>query len=94
MLCQFLASARFQVIAYRKHWSRDLLVQVAYCSPLGIHLTARDQSMADSGVKEGRKNYASFLFREWTQQHKHKASSYIKSNDFQSYLTKETAARK
>ena len=30
VLCQFLASARFQLIVYRKHWSRDLLVQVAY----------------------------------------------------------------
>ena len=28
VLCQFLASARFQLIV----WSRDLLVQVAYCS--------------------------------------------------------------
>ena len=39
------------------------------------YITARDQSMVESGVTEGRKNTASFLFREWTQQHKHKASS-------------------
>ena len=37
---------------------------------------ARDQSMVESGVKEGGKNTASFLFREWTQQHKHEASSW------------------
>ena len=36
---------------------------------------AHDQSMVESGVKEGGKNTASFLFREWTQQHKHEASS-------------------
>ena len=30
MLCQFLGSARFQLIVERKHWSRDFLVQVAY----------------------------------------------------------------
>ena len=29
-LRQFLASARFQLIVLRKHWSRDLYVQVAY----------------------------------------------------------------
>ena len=28
-----------------------------------------------SGVKEGGKNTASFLFREWTLQHKHEGSS-------------------
>ena len=39
------------------------------------YITARDQSMVESGVTEGRKNIASFLFREWTQQHKHEASS-------------------
>ena len=33
--------------------------------------------MVESGVTEGGKNTASFLFREWTQQrkHKHEASS-------------------
>ena len=30
--------------------------------------------MVESGVIEGGKNTASFLFREWTQQHKHEAS--------------------
>ena len=39
------------------------------------YITARDQSMVESGVTEGGKNTASFLFCEWTQQHKHKASS-------------------
>ena len=39
------------------------------------YVTARDQSMVESGVREGGKNTASFLFREWTQQHKHEASS-------------------
>ena len=32
--------------------------------------------MMDGGVTEGGKNTASFLFREWTQQHKHEASSW------------------
>ena len=31
--------------------------------------------MVESDVTEGGKNTASFLFREWTQQHKHEASS-------------------
>ena len=39
------------------------------------YITARDQSMMESGVTEGGKNTASFLFREWTQQRKHEASS-------------------
>ena len=39
------------------------------------YTAARDQSIVESGMTEGRKNTASFLFREWTQQHKHKASS-------------------
>ena len=39
------------------------------------YIAARDQSMVESGVTEGGKNTASFLFREWTQQHKHEASS-------------------
>ena len=37
MVCQFLASARFQLIVKRKHWSRDLLVQVACCHQIIIH---------------------------------------------------------
>ena len=31
---------------------------------------ARDQSMVESEVTEEGKNTASFLFHEWTQQHK------------------------
>ena len=38
------------------------------------YIAARDQSMVESGVTEGGKNTASFLFREWTQ-HKHEASA-------------------
>ena len=36
-----------------------------------------NQCMVESGVTEGGKNTASFLFHEWTQQleHKHEASS-------------------
>ena len=40
------------------------------------YITARDQGMVESGVTEDGKNIASFLFHEWTQQHKHEASSY------------------
>ena len=42
-----------------------------------IYVTARDQSIVESGVREGGKNTARFLFREWTQQleHKQEASS-------------------
>ena len=29
------------------------------------YITARDQSMVESGLTEGRKNTASFLFREF-----------------------------
>ena len=42
------------------------------------YIAARDQSMVESGVTEGGKNTAisaGFLFREWTQQHNHEASS-------------------
>ena len=39
------------------------------------YIAARDQSMVESGVIEGGKNTANFLFREWTQQHKHDSSS-------------------
>ena len=39
------------------------------------YITARDQSTVESSVTDGGKNTASFLFREWTQQHKHEASS-------------------
>ena len=52
---------------------RDALSNVA----LSGYITACGQSMVESGVTEGGKNTASFLFREWTQQldHKHEASS-------------------
>ena len=50
---------------------RDTLSNV----PHSGYITARDQSMVESGVTEGGKNTVSFLFREWTQQHKHEASS-------------------
>ena len=52
---------------------RDTLNNV----PRSGYIAARDQSMVESGVTEGGKNTASFLFREWTQQleHKHEASS-------------------
>ena len=45
--------------------------------PRSGYITARDQSTVESGVTEGGKNTASFLFREWTQQlkDKHEASS-------------------
>ena len=39
------------------------------------YIAARDQSMVESGVTEGGKNTASFLFREWTQRRQHEASS-------------------
>ena len=38
------------------------------------YITACDQGMVQSGVTEGGKNTASFLFRELTQQHKHEIS--------------------
>ena len=53
---------------------RDTLNNVS-CSG---YIAARDQSMVESGVTEGAKTPpgpASFLFREWTQQHNHEASS-------------------
>ena len=43
---------------------RDTLSNV----PRSGYLTARDQRMVESGVTEGGKNIARFLFREWTQQ--------------------------
>ena len=42
--------------------------------PHSGYITARDQRMVESGVTEGGKNTASFLFRERTQQHKQKAT--------------------
>ena len=50
---------------------RDTLRNV----PRSEYITARDQSMVERGVTEGGKNIASFLFREWTPQQKHEASS-------------------
>ena len=53
---------------------RDTLSDV----PRSGYITARGQSMVESGVTEGGKTPpgpASFLFREWTQQQKHEASS-------------------
>ena len=50
---------------------RDTLNSV----PRPGYLTARDQSMVESGVTEGGKNTASFVFGELTQQHKHEPSS-------------------
>ena len=42
---------------------RDTLGNVPH---LG-YITARDESMVESGVTEGRKNTASFLFREFCE---------------------------
>ena len=56
--------------------------------PCSGYITARDQSMVESGVTEGGKNSASFLFREWTRQHKHEVPS-LKAT---SYPRRETAA--
>ena len=39
------------------------------------YITARDQSMVESGVKKEQKSTASFLSREWSQQLKNEASS-------------------
>ena len=39
------------------------------------YIAARDQSMVKSDMTKDGKNAASFLFREWTQQHKHEASA-------------------
>ena len=37
--------------------------------------------MVESGMTEGEKNTASFLFREWTQQHKHEVYN-LKETEF------------
>ena len=50
---------------------RDILSNV----PRSGYITARDQSIVESGMTEDRKNTTGFLFCEWKQQHKHKASS-------------------
>ena len=43
--------------------------------PRSGYITAREQSMVESGVTEGGKNTAIFFFREWTQKHKQEASN-------------------
>ena len=48
--------------------------------PRSGYITARDQSMVGSGVTEGGKNTASFLFREQQLEHKHEVK--LKSDDF------------
>ena len=64
---------------------RDALSNV----PHSGYITASDQGMVESGVTEGGKNNtASFLFREWTQQHNQPQAK----NDFQSYSSRETEA--
>ena len=50
---------------------RDTLSNV----PRSGYITARNQGMVESAVTEGGKNTASFLFGEWTLQHKNEASS-------------------
>ena len=47
------------------HPDRDTLSNV----PRSGYITTRDQNMVESGVTDGGKNTASFLFREWTQQY-------------------------
>ena len=70
-------------------WSRGLDLNQMYPDrdtlsnvPRSGYITARDQSMVESGVTKGGKNTArscQFSFVEWTQQHK------LKRNDFYSY---------
>ena len=47
------------------HPDRDTLSNV----PRSGYITTRDQSMVESGVTDGGKNTASFLFRECRQQY-------------------------
>ena len=49
--------------------------------PRSGYITARDQSMVESGVTEGGEKTASFLFREWTTTQTW--SLKLKTNDFQ-----------
>ena len=54
----------------------SIYLSIIHCTPLRPgYITACDQTMVESGVTESAKNNASFLFREWTQQHKYEASS-------------------
>ena len=50
---------------------RDTLSNV----PRSGYITARDQSVVESGVTDGGKNTTNFIFREGTQQHKQETSS-------------------
>ena len=50
---------------------RDTLSNV----PRSGYITARDQSVVESGVTDGGKNTTTYLFREGTQQHKQETSS-------------------
>ena len=50
---------------------RDTLSNV----PRSGYITAHNQGMVESGMTEGGKNTASFLFGEWTLQHKNETSS-------------------
>ena len=56
---------------------RDTLSNV----PRSSYITARDQSMVESGVTKGWKNTASFLFRERTQQHKSNSQNPVKTTE-------------
>ena len=53
-----------------------------------------NQSMVESGVTQGGKITASFHFLEWTQQESTTQAWILKlkSNEFQSYPRRETAA--
>ena len=48
--------------------------------------------MAESGVTEGGKNTASFLFREWTQQRQKKATIFQVIPEGKQQLVKEKDA--
>ena len=69
-------------------WLWYILAIVLY---LG-YITAHDQSIMKSGMTEGGKNTASFLFQEWTGTITQTSSLKLKSNNFQSYPRGETAA--
>ena len=56
---------------------RDKLSNV----PRSGYITARDQSVVESGVTDDGKNTTNFLFCEGTQQHKQETLK-LKSNDF------------
>ena len=55
---------------------RDTLSNV----PRSGYITAPDQRMVESGVTEGGKNTASFLFCEWTQTWTQTQSLKLKNN--------------